>query len=252
MEKHLTDEQLAIYSQFLKGGNTKYPSSEIAEHITNCDSCASQAIELSFIIEDLEKELSPNKKIKSHTLRNWLIAASILLPIIIWVSIQISSKNQKEKFAEKQEIEDTIDTTNEVQNKITPNLPNIGNTNKKKYKMGTSPKNNNNILASYTPNPEFEQLYNNFKSEMRGEEIEIITKNDIKLSKNKTILLEWENPKNTNLTIEIFDNKGTNIISENINGETFQINKELNNGLYYWKLFNDEFDLLWCGKIIIK
>ncbi len=252
MEKHLTDEQLAIYSHFLKGNYTKDLPSEITEHIANCDICASQAVDLSFIIEDVEKELSPNKKIKSYTLRNWLIAASILLPIIIWISIQISSKNQKEKFAEKQEIEDTIDTTNEVQNKITPNLPNIGNTNKKKYKMGTSPKNNKNLLASYTPNPENEKLYNNFKSKMLGKKIKVITKNDIRLSKNKTILFEWKNPENINLIIEVFDNKGTNIISKNINGKVFQVNNKLNNGLYYWKLFNDEYDILWCGKIIIK
>jgi len=257
MKKHLSYEQLALYSEMLAKNMLHKIPNKIKEHIHNCDICANEATELSFIIEDVEKSISI-QNIKSTKRRHiskykyLAIAASILLPLVLWFSINYFSENKKEHFADKNDTENIKDSIKQNENKIIFGYQNKDDSIEKKQIPKHKNNTNKKLLASYIPHADTEKLYNNFKANMRSNEIEIITKKDIIISKKEDFVLEWENPEHINLTIEFFNNKGTNIISESMSGSIFQSNKKLKKGLYYWKLYNEEFDLLWCGKIIIN
>ncbi|MGE0079578.1 MAG: hypothetical protein AB7S48_17085 [Bacteroidales bacterium] len=49
----------------------------------------------------------------------------------------------------------------------------------------------------------------------------------------------------------ILNNNGENIQSIETQGNGIKI-PELKQGLYYWKLINEDFDLLYCGKITVN
>ncbi len=244
MKNHLTTEQLALYSELLMAKKLEKVPSKIANHIANCDKCAAEATELSFIIEDSSIYNTTSNKLKHVSLYKYIaIAASLILPIALWFSFNNLFKNTN--FAEKplHKINNT-NFHNKTANTITTDSS-INNFN---------PNNTitDNIQLAYTPHPETEKLFENFKGNLRSNDIKILSKNEIKISKSKQLLLEWENPENITLTVEIFDNNGINIESKSVSSNSYIVTSKFHNGLYYWKLFNEEFDLLFCGKIKIK
>ena len=259
--KHLTAEQLAIYAEALAKNDLQDVSHEIIEHIEECDTCASEAIDFSFTLTDTDysqnktKTIAPRKSINKY--RYFAYAASIVVPLALWLGFYYFKNDNNQQFAEQKENEQIIDSTDN--NVIVPAAQN-DSTNEKN---GTeSPEkdiiiikpepNNDNLLAMYEPHPETEKLTNNFKGSLRGDNIDIISKNKIVADKNKAITLEWKNTEQTELTIEIFDNKAVNIESSETTENSYTVKQKLSPGLYYWKLYNEEFDLLFCGKIVIE
>jgi len=246
--EHLTDEQLALYAGLLRSKNTKVAPNDIAVHIAECNSCASEALELSFILDDLDLKqtsITVNTKSKINIRKYYAAAAAILLPILIWTVIslftEINIPSTVKKFLPNR-INDTVDRF--AKDLIVDTFQNDHNLN---Y-------DDNYLLAeSYIPHPETESIINSFKTgSYRSDEIIIHSESELIFSGANKVLLKWKNPDAAELQIEIFDNEAVNIESKTITTEKYTIEQKLENGLYYWKLFNEEYDLLFCGKIIIK
>ena len=85
---------------------------------------------------------------------------------------------------------------------------------------------------------------------MRGDEIEIISPDVIQLSTSATTVLKWKTPENEDLNIEVFNNLGAKIMSLTTNENSIQLAPLKQEGLFYWKLFDSDYELLYCGKII--
>ena len=263
--KHLTAEQLAIYAEALAKDDLQDVSHEIIEHIEECDTCASEAIDFSFILKDNDYSQNKTKIIAPHKSINkfkyYAYAASIVIPLALWLGFYYFKNDNNQQFAEQKENEQIIDSTDN--NIIAPPAQNDSTKEENETETESPEKekgviikkpdsNNDNLLAMYEPHSETEKLVNNFKGSLRGDDIEIISKNKIVAGKNKAITLEWKNTEQTELTIEIFDNKAVNIESSETTENNYTVKQKVLPGLYYWKLFNEEFDLLFCGKIVIE
>ncbi len=248
INKHLSEEELAIYAHLLKEKKVEQAKPETKEHIANCNQCATEAIELSFVLDQVMINTEQSKKAKKLQINflYWAVAASILLGLFVWFSPSIWQDKVIEQSAQemKKKKNDTVQTKKEaVKFENTQIIP--------KEKDFSFQKNSKELLA-YQTNKDLELLYEDFKGNMRGEEIKINTKNEITVASGKAILLQWQNTESVPLTIELFDHKGSNILSEETTKNSYKIEKNIKPALYYWKLYNEEFDLLFCGKIIVK
>lgn len=139
---------------------------------------------------------------------------------------------------------DTISLQNQIVKKSLPEKPTEEtNSTSKKTKTSTAHQ------LAYINHPQLEKLAQNYRGSYRGEEVKVITKGLILF--NKTDSMAWQNPNLEPLTIEIYNNKGAQSYSVTTNGNSVKI-PNLQNGLYYWKLINQDYDLLFVGKIEVK
>ena len=111
----------------------------------------------------------------------------------------------------------------------------------------TSP--SNKLLASYEPNSELEKLYDNFASAYRSDDISVVSDRIVRVPANDS--LKWSNPSKEIMNVDIFNNKGNRILTLSSNTNGIKI-PALDDGLYYWKLINQDFDLLFVGKIFVE
>jgi hypothetical protein len=107
------------------------------------------------------------------------------------------------------------------------------------------------FLAHFEPNEELEKLTERFKGNLRStDEIEVISPLSLSCSKS-SITIKWKNPQKKRLIIEVFNNKGERILETETTEEVYTL-QNLNNGLYYWKLISEDFELLFCGRIEVN
>jgi len=247
MEKHLSTEELAYYSEMLAKNKLSNVPSNIIEHVENCDSCAIQAVDLSMIIENTEitKETNFEKKNLLFKYKYIAVAASILLPILTWLTINQLTDSKTaiiENIADNIPLPiDSIEKKNNT--KVLPNSKD--SVIKLNHKQKT-------LLAYNEPNKDLEKLADYFVANLRSEDINIITKSKLIIKENNEIILKWENIEEENLSVELFDNKYLLLESDEISGDSYKIKRNMKKGLYYWKLINEDYDLLFCGKIIIE
>ncbi len=242
MKSHLTDEQLAQYAELLNANQLEKVPFEITEHIANCNVCAVEATELSFVLNELNDALNLPKTNTASASNKYLylaIAASVVLFLSVWQVFRYTEPSSEQFLAKRlYDAENTgIPKTRQVEEEI--------------EEWVTKTPDSNDLLAAYVPDSETEKLIANLQGNQRSESISIISQTTINAKPNKAIVLQWKNAEDAELTIELFDNKGVNLESESVPGNSYTI-KQLPPALYYWKLFNEEFDLLWCGKIVVQ
>ena len=110
---------------------------------------------------------------------------------------------------------------------------------------------NKNLLA-YAVNEELEKLVERYtETSLRGD-FSVNIKSIIEIKSNEDLVFEWNNTNKENLTLEFFNNSGDKLFEEKTSENRFTTTGLSNSGLYYWKLINEDFDLLFCGKIIVK
>ncbi len=108
-------------------------------------------------------------------------------------------------------------------------------------------------VLSYQINPYLETLVNRFvgKPQAKGSDIKILTKSFIKADIGN-VELKWMNPDEENLILELFDNTGVKLLrieTRDTKIKPSQINQA---ALYYWKLFDRNVKLIFCGKISLN
>lgn len=241
---HLSTEEIAIYIDALKKGKLDKVPRHIIEHIETCDECAAEVIDI-YDTFNQQNELKNEKRKGSIFYIIGSAAAAAILLLIFFNKTMFKGENahhqtQLANTIEQRELLETMDLKIDSLHKkpIQDLLDN------------TVPADKKILAAAYLPDKEFELLVERYKGTMRGTEIEMITTSVLELKSKKTVKLEWENPDKNLLTLEVYNNKATKIRETNIKGNSFEFSER--QGLYYWKLFNRDYDLLFCGKIIIK
>lgn len=106
-----------------------------------------------------------------------------------------------------------------------------------------------NLVACYTEDAQNEQLVAEFQGSFRGEEVTINTPSIIEVRVGEDAILSWSSAQK--LIIDIVDNTNEEVSSNSVKDNHFIYTPDAQ-GLYYWKLYNSNFDLLFCGKIIVK
>lgn len=244
MIEHLTEQEVAQCAEAIRDGNYTSLPHAIKEHLANCDDCANEVA----MVAELANDIGVNQKKNKKPVRLWLTisgvaAASLTLLIIGHYFIDIANSdlsNPNSQFAK-------VDSTS-----LKPGTSVTSIASSTKEQSTTAQKVvpvRKEILTAYTPNKDLEKLAENFKHAYRGDVITVETPVEINLPGIDS--LKWVNNDASKLTIMLLNNKGETVVSTVNQGNGIKI-PTLTSGLYYWKLINEDFDLLFCGKIRVK
>jgi len=267
---HLTEEQIAVFAEALSSGTESNLPEEWRKHVAECDQCAQEVKMVSHIIDDETKEFANKyqKKDKPFPSRTFLTRFAIAASVVVLIGLAIfftfdyaSNKNEHLTNLDKpQPVSDTSEKKDYTKEKPETGVKDINKDSAgrqatentelpRKHQVSEI---NKNRLA-YTPNDRLEQLSERFKdANMRGGEISVVSPHKINSKQGSQIRIKIENPENSPLILEFFNNKGEKLFEKETSKETYNIEKLTTPGLYYWKLLNQDFDLLYCGKIVIE
>lgn len=247
--KHLTTEELAIYVEYLKGGPIKKLPQEIIDHIETCDECASEAIE----IYEIEKEELIVPSTRSKIIPLYYATAAIAASLLVFLVFQFNLLNTKStdpQISGNKYFKDTmsiiIDTATEKNNG--DDMPEKNNNIIKEI----NPKKEELLAKAYQPNSDLENLVDRYRGTLRGDDVEVITPIELRLKKGSPVTFKWNSEGENSLTVEVFNNKGEKIEESSTMDTKYKSLAVKSPGIYYWKLFNEDFDLIFCGKVIIK
>jgi len=264
---HLTTEQISICAEHMATESLQELPLEFRLHLKNCNECAHEVLMVTEVLKDFEDtktEIIAFADKKKPTKKQWFaFAASIaiifsgayyLLTVLripadltanqINDTINVSIK--KNTSAEKPDIkiEEPIATISSKELPTENKKPEISKSTQK-----TKPEAE---LLAYVANEQLEKLTERYKTgALRGEDIEITTPIEV-TGKPGEIKLEWSNESKQPLILEFFNNNGDKIFEIETTQSNYLPNKLKTRGLFYWKLINQDFDLLYCGKIIIE
>ncbi|MCK9452171.1 MAG: hypothetical protein M0Q90_10810 [Bacteroidales bacterium] len=232
LKQHLSPEELALAAEYLH--KKQALPTEIQNHI---DSCASCKYELISVLELSDFEAA-QPEIVFWQSRKWLTGIAAVAIILLAIGIYwflVPQPNLPEKqFTQVIEKEiDSVkiikDSTAEIINKIAVEKP-------EKVVLAQ---------ADFMPNLELENLVARYQTQLRSAEISPVV---VEKSADG-FRFRWE--ADGILVFEIFDNKGVLLQSWETDKQ-FAVYQTKNPGLYYFKLINEDFDLLWCGSFELR
>lgn len=241
--QHLTDEEIALYAEALSSGDHTGLPVHIKKHVAECDQCAAETVDLYDIIKSVDSYST-----KAKTPAKMLYISGIAATALIFITLTLIFTHNKDldsrsfKYAQKKI---------EFHKKL-PSKKNNYDTLPIQKQIPIRPPGKKLIAQAYEPNENLEKLSERFKGSLRAQDTNIKTPHTLFVTKNKKVILEWEIHPKTNLYIEIYNNNGEKIFEKQTSENLIEIEEILSPGLYYWKLFTEDFDLLFCGRILVK
>lgn len=264
--QHLTDEEIALCAEAMSDGKLSSVPAHMRNHLQLCDTCFHETSIIVDIITNQEKNSIPikedKKTISFPKMGLWLsIAASLTL--LLMLTIVYPGKIFKNKqVAEKERLDSSQNSNSTNPTLIFDKNQTIAPASQKENNL-TNPIKTNSVekeksvqvssnMLAYAPHPPLEELVNrSANAALRGDDIKITTPTQLKTSLNQ-LKLEWKNTETSLMYVEIYDNTGQNIYKTETNASSISIQSITKPGRYYWKLINEDFDLLFCGVIIIE
>lgn len=255
---HLSEEQIALYADAVIANQVDKVDSALRNHILECDKCAEKVMAVTEISEDylISRNLKL-AKIMAFTKRYWFqIAASIIL--ILGSGLIIYQLNQVNNIPlqgiteiEEDSTEIILDTTMHLKPKKTPIAQEKTSTTNK-FKEQKKKQQEDKILLAYAEDANMEKLVDRYNNATLRGNLSIDMQSTIKIKPNDELVFEWDNANDELLIVEFFNNSGEKLFEEETSDSLFKTKRIKNPGLYYWKLLNEDFDLLFCGKIIVQ
>lgn len=242
--EHLTEQEIAQCADAIREKNYMALPVAVREHLANCDECANEVA----MVTSLASEIDTDQKKNIKPVRLWLtisgaVAASFALIIIGNYFLNDSKNDLSNQNSQLAKVDSTLQKRDTSYASIAPKTQN----------QNTAAQNvtpvRKEILAAYTQNKDLEQLAENFKQAYRGDDISVESAAEISIPGVDS--LKWINKDAIKLTVILLNNKGEAVNSIVTQGNGIKI-PTLNPGLYYWKLINEDSDLLFCGKITIN
>lgn len=244
-DKHLSSEEIAMCADAVNNNAFENIPINIQKHIDNCHACANEVILVSEIQTEIEKDniiiKSPKTNSKFIFSNKQIFISVSLAASLIFGIFFITHKLKNDKSIEFVKSENKIIrehlTEKEVE-KIIEEDPIL---------ISENIKNNLDVSSKeFLANENLELLIEKNKGTYRGSSVSILNNRDINLKKSNKIIVD--NPKNEIIYIEILDNN-ENQISESVISNNQYLISTLERGLYYYKIFNIDFDLIFVGRI---
>lgn len=243
--KHLNDEQIATVADALNIDNVNSLPADVKNHIAECNECANKALIVSELSYDYNTKTSITKgyRTKNRFLKFSIIvlaaASIIILFLVFYLQKPIKVDNNIAENTDSVKVIEQIDTSRTLQDQ--------------EYIVEEKIKTTlNSDLIAFAENDKFEKNFCRFaNSATRSSIVTILSPQIIEVKNNTEIKIEWimtDSP----LFIEVFDNNGNKLLSEETSNSFMEINVVKNQGLYYWKVIDEDFNLIYCGKIIYK
>jgi superfamily II RNA helicase len=257
IKKHLSDEEIAIYADAINDGSIESVSADIQTHIRECTECAEEAT----LVAAFSKEFNAtHKKRKRILFRSWQLPAAAVAAagIAIFVIIKLFPGHQSAPSHSKANTELGIENAEkltkdqfseaEIPKERSLDIIAEKEENPEKIQNSKSLK-KEELLAMYVPDDRLEKLFTGYQHALRSQTVKVSSEAIVLVP--DTDSLKWSNPRNEELVVEFFNNNGEKISSETSRNNSIQIPVH-KQGLYYWKLINQDFDLLFVGKIIVR
>ncbi len=277
---HMSAEEIARSAETINTRGYEELPLPVKAHLKECDQCATEVLMVAELIAEESSEAEEGKKSKKGGVQPWqyalvslAIAAAILFFVVRVVDFypnqssndnlvgqlprneQAAAETEKDRSlpseeTNREEANNEKATTSEEKPQPAEDIVKEESAIEKQEAPAADPdlKDTGTLLAAFTPNEELEELYSNMRGAYRSNDV-ILTSDSIVYLKN-TDSLTWQNPQENILYVEIFNNQGTEVSSKEVNTSRGVQLPALPNGLYYWKLLNEDFDLLFVGKIV--
>ncbi len=248
---HLTEEEIALSAEAMIAGDLSHLEPRVREHLDHCTQCAGEVM----MVAEVSGEVPEITAAPVLTKPLWgyvaLLAAAVVVIVMIinvpgW--FKPASHHSSDMAGVVQDsINPSANQPNQDSEKATSIVDNTSNKQQKQeQKSQTKSTLGDNALA-YAPNEALENLVNQYLTAYRSDEtVELRSGVDLQFPETDSLL--WKNPDNISLTLEWYNNWGVLIqtVKTQQNGAPIP---PFENGLYYWKLMNEDFDLLGVGKV---
>lgn len=266
--KHLSEENIARYAEALAEGRQNSLPPDIRDHIKECDKCADEVMEVYEMLEDASLTRNDDRKKKKGILMRpayWLsVAAGITVLVGVGGyfvfykgkpsdTVEIADEQKNIGSQNKSQIQDkTYDTSQSEWIKQQTDTPK-SEPEKQPTKVAKETMNTPQIAEAYQQNERLELLASRFDGEaVRGEGFELTSPHTQDMEVGESVVISWVPGNNQGLIFSLYDNKEQLVFERTGMRDGITIKKDLEPGLYYWKLINQDFDLLYCGKLKVK
>lgn len=239
-----SEEELAYIAESIQKGYKSSLSPDISNHLSSCNNCAS---ELLMILESIEsrrknKRLNINKKTIYLTITFSSVAALFGAGLFIFHLTVNENTSTMSKPRSDQDENITIND-NSKNHSSTSTFTNTISTNKSDQNTTSS------AATEFEPCPDLEKLILRNSIALRG------SKTSFTISENSNctppVKIEIPDQSTHEFQILIFNNKNQLIYETTFCCREFTI-PELEKGLFYYKILNNDDDLLYVGKIRSK
>lgn len=245
---HLSEEEIAQAAEAMLQDDYQSLPESVSQHLKNCEECANEVLTICSILDDNQantesKEIVHPAKQASNTKITffyWAFAASFLLLASLYFWNHQDDPGKRTISDNKQHATNSqIDTLTSLHLDSSQTSP-----------IETNIESNRTNLLAFQENPELEKLFARFnQSSFRADGPEIFTSGLLTFSPSDTIHLSWD-AEDIEYQIQIKNYEGITVLENKTTAGSFILTMPA--GLYYWKLFDEEFNLLYCGKIIIQ
>lgn len=251
---HLNEAEIAIIADALNCGNTNAIPKSLMDHLAECDQCAH---EVALVAQLSNSTVNISQSVHKSKAKMLILTGSVAASLLLFLTFKfIIPHYQTTRFTQSRnnikQVVDTIPVPLECNDPLRSPQQKIAQYKQNYPDKAAATNKKTTVLIAYNESPDLEKLVNRFKgSTLRGDNIKIISPNIIETSGSQ-IKLEWVNNDNQDLMVEFYNNLGEKIEEQQTSADFLILPKFKAPGLYYWKLLNDDFDLLFCGKIIVR
>lgn len=264
IDNHLSEEQIAQCADAIIGGSYGELDSQLRNHLTICDDCAAEVLSVTDIAIDFKADAARGRLVR---FKPWIVAASGVAAVGVIFLLATSILNQPQVHTEPaspraslplaEQVDTPIDTAGQTIDKVViaaaePKAKVKSEKSHNTKEEQNIPKEQSASIAgggAYVPDQTLEILFENFTQAYRGEDVVINTRGVVNVPGSDSLV--WSNPSKEELYVEFFDNTGNRFLTLTERSSGVKL-PELSNGLYYWKLINQDFDLLFVGKIVVE
>lgn len=241
IHRHLTPEEIALCADQINIGKYSLIPSDLRNHLATCDICVSELLtvsELSHNIKLAEPIQLQKPAPRTNRIKYFAAAAALLILTILVLKLRDYTPNENQ--SQHQQIAKIKSEVTGLENRA--HGATASNTPKQNEKRSQQ------MLAHYEPNEKLEMLMESYQYPSRSESAKSIYKEGLT---NATLIADslcWPQQKETNYTVEILNNKNKLLYSINTDADCITL-PDLAPGLYYWKIINQDYDLLYIGKV---
>jgi hypothetical protein len=256
--KHLSEEQIAEIADAINSGDLSSIAQVYLDHIKECDQCADEAMLISEVSEMPDIGRMPSKTSTNRSIKIFAAFAASIALILASYYIFIKPESNNSNIAESTDNIDTIKKAVDVKDEAIAEIDTIVKTPDEELKNKIINQNKiqeeierNQNQYAFSENKELENLFQRFNSApMRNGEFKIISDSILKIEPKDSIHIEWEDSY-LSYSIQIIDNQGNKIISKDNLITNYKSKSTLDAGLFYWKLLDEDYNLVYCGKILV-
>lgn len=255
INRHLSEEEIAVCAEAANREELTSLAEELKRHLQECDECAHYVLEVSEVVYDLAENNPVDARSKYVAAgRALLAAASIALIVgIAYILYPIDSLDYQSISQQQKRDAGGVKKLLPVNNdQVDVGTQASEGEHNQHVNKGNGFLQSDECRFAYVPDKKLEKLCRRFiGSAMRGTEVLVLS--PALMECNSTLIeLKWNKNTTAPLIIELYDNAGVLISENQTTNSSFKPKNLTTPGLYYWKLLNEDFDLLFCGKIYIR